>query len=352
MSRKTPILILILISLLLCASGATLSSAVHAEETLKWWSVNEMLSYKKQVDEETDAICHGDQECELSLYYERIESNDETYMALDSFMGSSFIVSSINPSKNSISLVFQAEDPMLKRMGINKLRNLTEAYLFWLDDGMIGPAKDTVDIYNYSETVKSQVFTPGVHALLSKNTEIDGENWLPTDTEIEYSALSDDLNANQEGIIYFTVNASGSIIGLKDYSDCIHSPNYEDGMECRLMFNSQGSYAYIPIAPELPEIAVADSGMVQDQDSTNDETQLSDTSYDSANNNTATNGILPKTPNTGVENTKEGAKNNFPWWLVILIFLNSLPIIWLFWPDSQKSPKNSKKSIDKSIMAR
>ena len=351
MGKKIPILILLF--LLICASGATLSSAAWAEETLEWWSVNEMLSLKKQVNDETAATCHGDLECEQDLYYEKLDSNDRIYMALDSFMGSSFMISSINPSQNTISLVFQAEDPMLKRMGINRLRKLTEAYIFWLDDGMIGPAKDTIDIYNYSETIKNQITTAGVHALLAKNIETDGDNWLPADAEVKYSVLSDDLSVNQEGIIYFTVNASGSIIGLKDYSGCIHSSDFEDGMECRLMFNSQGSYAYIPTMPELPEIALTDSGTARDQGNTNNEVQLSDVSDDSTNiDDIATNSILPKAPNTGAENTKAEAKDDFPWWLVALIFVNSLPIIWLFWPDSQKSPKNSKKSIDKSITAR
>lgn len=346
MGKKIPILIS---TLMISISALVPRAPVFAEERPKLWSLDEIAALKVKTDAEDELICAGNWECKDNLRFGRLDSGEPIYWALEALEMSNLLITSINPSTETISLYFQDEDLMMKRMGIDEPHQLTEAYMFWLEDGMLGPAKDTIDIYNYSEAVKNEQEISGLHPLISKNEEKNGADWLPYRTEVEYSVAGSNLLENREGIIYFTVNADGLIIGLKDYSKCLNSPDYTEGMECRLMFDDSGYYAYIPTVPASIEPtadeqpAALDDILPASEDSTG---------YGKTGAISNLDQELPKAPNTGTINSEHEASEDFPWWLFLLIFLNSLPIIWLFWPEPSKSPKKSKKSIDKSIASR
>ena len=181
-----------------------------------------------------------------------------------------------------------------------------------------------------------------------------------------------DLVNNEEGILYFTVNASGLIIGLKDYSACINSPDYTEGMECRLMFNESGYYSYAAMppkatttpdeeptpdpAPNLDEPTSetpVESGkgaaeetpepkeMTEDA-STNPELEIISTSY-------TTSYDPPKTPNTGAYPAEVCSREiNMPWWIIALISAGNALLIWWFTPNRHHLRQNPQKSPKKS----
>lgn len=377
MTKKLPLLAPLILTLTISTLATIVPTPTFAAEpTETRWSLAEIAALKAQVDTEDELACGDDPECREDRLMERLNSGDNMYWAVEELSMSNFIVSSINPSAETISLYFQEEDYMLKRMGIDEPRHLSELYMFWLEDGMIGPAKDTIDIYNYSEDVKNDISVSGMHPLISKNEAKDGENWLPPRTEAQYSVAGSNLVDNREGILYFTVNASGLIIGLKDYSECINSPDYIDGMECRIMFNESGYYSYVPMLPAVAEVSTEDPTPAStDAPSTGPTTVPEPTSEpiapdpspilpeepgkgateedptaapsiessDIADN--AVDIIAPKSPDTGAEvypGATYGREIELPWWIVALITTGIVLLVWWFVPNHSKLHKNNK----------
>ena len=275
----------------------------------------------------------------------RLEGDDgKIYRALEEFNMSNFIISSINPSSETISLYFQDEDWMMRMMGMDESRKLTEVYAFWLEDGMIGPAKDTIDIYNYSGDVKDDIFVDGLHPLISKNEEKDGVDWFPSRTEVQFSVEGSDLVSNREGTIYFTVNANGLIIGLKDYSECINSSDYVEGMECRIMFSDSG-LRYMPVYSDVEDLSV--DNPISDLEPYSIGRRLgfgevsADVIYDSATVATGYNIVDSriKAPDTGAYTYPAevcSKEINMPWWLIVAILAGNALLIWWFMPSRQK----------------
>ncbi len=363
MFKKIPCLLL---ALAISTLVTTVPNSSFAESRAMW-TIDEMATLKAEIDAEDDLICIGDWECEERLFFERLDSGNEIYRALDEFNMSDLIISSINPSTETISLYFQDKDQMMKMMGIDSSRSLSEVYMFWLEDGMIGPAKDTIDIYNYSKDVKDGNNIDGLHPLISKNEDRDGVNWLPPKTEVYYSVVGSNLMDNEEGIIYFTVNASGFIIGLKDYSTCIKSPDYVEGMECRLMFSGSGP-VYVPSFVDSADSSIEDpviepvSDLMPDSTAdgfgsatligqTSSSTDLpitglsfvADESIDeeptSLKINYDTSAEL-KAPETGSYTYPAEVCNrevNIPWWLIAIILVGNMLFVWWFMPKSQKN---------------
>ena len=371
MAKKLPLLILTLTISTLVTTVPTPSFAEGSPTAM--WSLEEIAALKAEIDAEEELTCGDSPECRKDLRMERLNSGNSIYRAVERLNTSNFLVSAINPSAETISLYFQDEDYMLKRMGINERRNLTELYMYWLEDGMIGPAKDTIVIYNYSEDVKNGTHIDGLHPLISKNEEKDGENWLPPHTEVQYSVAGSDLINNREGILYFTVNASGLIIGLKDYSACTNSPDYTEGMECRLMFNESGYYSYAPMPPKTTAVP---SEEPTPEPASNPDELISETPVEPGKgsagedsepkemaDNTETNPKLeiassvsytthynpPKAPNTGTYPAEVCSREiNMPWWIIALILAGNTLLIWWFIPNRHHSHRKPQKSPKKS----
>ena len=335
-------ILLLLIALSISTLSMTVPKTAFAEEpSQSVWTLEEIAAFKAEVDAEDDLICAGDWTCKEDLRFGRLEGDEgKIYRALEEFNMSDFIISSINPSSGTISLYFQDEDWMMRTMGMDESRKLTEVYAFWLEDGMIGPAKDTIDIYNYSGDVKDGIFVDGLHPLISKNEEKDGTDWFPSRTEVQFSVEGSDLVNNREGIIYFTVNANGLIIGLKDYSECINSPDYAEGMECRIVFSHSGPL-YVPFSSDDVDLPVDDSASDLKYYIVEKRLSFSD-AYGGPVSATAakrdTDSGL-KAPNTGAYAYPAevcSKEINMPWWLIAAILAGNALLIWWFMPSRQK----------------
>lgn len=345
-------ILLLLIALSIGTLSMTVPKTALADESSQSvWTLEEMSALKAEVDAEDDLICAGDWMCKEDLRFGRLEGDEgKIYRALEEFNMSDFIISSINPSSETINLYFQDEDWMMRTMGMDESRKLTEVYAFWLEDGMIGSAKDTIDIYNYSEDVKNGILVDGLHPIVSRSEEKDGVDWFPPRTEVQFSVESSDLASNKEGIIYFTVNANGLIIGLKDYSECINSPDYAEGMECRIAFSDSGPL-YIPLSSDDVDLPVDDSTSDLKYYIVEKRLSFSD-AYGGPVSATAAKRDIDsglKAPDTGTYTypTEVCSKEiNMPWWLIVAILAGNALLIWWFMPSRQKSTKKCQKSLD------
>lgn len=366
MAKKLPLLIL---TLTISTLATTVPKSTFAEGSpVAMWPLEEIAALKAEVDAEDELTCGNNVGCREVLRAERLsDDNDHIYLAVEEFSTSNFYVSAINPSAGTITLFLQDEDYISKRRGIDKRYSLTEVYMYWLDD-TIGPLNDTVTICNYSEDVKNGTHVDGLHPLISKNEEKDGENWMPPYTEVQYSVGGSNLADNRNGILYFTAKAGRSIIGLKDYSTCINSPDYTEGMECRIMFKESGSYTYIPMPPRT--ITIPDEEPIPNPDEPTGETlvepgqgaatetpESKETAEDAGANpeleiasmSHPVSRSLPKAPNTGAYPAEACSRGiNMPWWIIVLILAGNALLIWWFTPNRRHSRQNPPKSPKKS----
>ena len=132
------------------------------------------------------------------------------------------------------------------------------------------------------------------------------------------------------------LNYPSSVMSWPDYSSCVNSLNYVEGMECRMIFDETGNWSYYPFYPEEPKTAensISDlGGETIIYASTMSEEELGATTE------------VVNAPNTGTTTAPQEKQTGLPWWMSLIFSVGCATTLWLFWP---KSRKKSKKSVDK-----
>jgi hypothetical protein len=257
-------------------------------------------------------------------------------------------------------------------MGIEEYADLTHIYFGWFDDW-------SGQIYNYDRDQFASGL-PGLHTMYVGDETDYGPGWLPAWEEIELSVAGSDLAQNTSGKIDYAAFAGShfNAQGYFDISSCLNAPDYEVGMECKLMFSGDQWASYFPPRNEIePEDnTVSDESIDEPVDPTaepiSEPTSEQPTSTENAseqpnnshgeigNNDAPTIEVVSqaqvlaepiKAPNTGTMTNPCSQKTiEFPWWLIIVIALGNTIILWLFRP--QKYHKSFKKGLDKKAEVR
>lgn len=246
MPSKIPILISLAAAIV---AGSALAPTTAFAETItsrgtKAWSIAEMQDLYVEAQAKKDDLCDKDPDCRRDLDFIWADE-DPKYAALQAYSMSSFVLSAINPSKNTVRAYFRDLDPMALEMeGEERHTELTEAYVVWLED--------TFDEYKTSfiSEIRAGRHRDDMHEIYIASTEKNGANWFPAETEVEISAPDAELEKNTKGMIrLFALNAPSSVLSYVDYSDCLNSPDYQPGMECRLMYDETANRVYQPFVP-------------------------------------------------------------------------------------------------------
>lgn len=199
-----------------------------------WWSVSELLDYKKVVDQEINAQCGDDPGCRQELYFSKIEGEDQKFRALEMLTEQQFVLTGVNPSQDTFKVLFFDEDMMLGRMGIKEKLSLENLYIGLFDS-------QVERIYNHSsmaEPLANDEF-PEVHKVYSwdsesslpaeiianQETELKNTSGLPLDS---YDRFGYAIYAGQ-------FNAQGQLL----YGSCFKDPEYKEGEECHLMISPE-----------------------------------------------------------------------------------------------------------------
>ncbi len=364
--------------------GSFANTSAISNDT-EYWSTTELIKLKSEVDLKKEELCHGDFDCEEDFRWNLYERGEE-YQALEVFNQMVFAVTNINPERETITLRYAPyEEPWMRQFNIEQEPDeVGELYLFWLDEGMNDPTIYMQYTNGYVDEIKSGDIEDGLHTVLAKNHFLDGEDWLSIDEEIEFSIAGSNLASAKKAIIFDKViskNPSHTILmGSIEFQECIDSPDYQPGMDCRLMISATHGPAYFPIKHESPVLAIADDEKnlkssnsseptiiepfqndSSNQDivatqvdsevtkvhlvaSSNDEKML-----ESGNDSTtlAINEAEIAVPQAGNISSIYHLKDDFPLWIAGLLGLNGLVLLWLFLPFDKKSKKH-KKSIDKA----
>ena len=405
-----------IIPILLALASALNPVSVHAETVqngVTYWTISEMMEFKETIDKEIQDICGDDYHCEDDTRYEYYRRGGK-YRALEvADMVGGFMVTNINPALEKITIRYTSlEDIWFRHSGIEPIHeDIISLYMVWIDEGVGDPFVDTRFMYNYAERLEAGEDIPGVHVVLAKNNSKDGTGWLEEGKETEFSiAGSDIVNMNPSGRIYHKLggNIGMSIsIGTTFLSECLDSPDYELGMDCRLVIGDDGSYSYIPMkvatsapTPKDPDnLQRIDDQIMQDilndlygedpepdmptpesePEPTEKPEELTTEPTDEPELNleptpepelilipepiisepapvqiqgklpTLTTSITVTAPDTGASTDDKNRALEMPWWIAALIISGGILLVWWFMPTRlTKFQKKSKKSVDKS----
>ena len=366
------IITLLISTIILGTAFSPGTKAMFVEEGANWWSFDEMLDYYYEMESQQEAECHGDFDCNMRFEEEHYE-NDEKYRAMHSLPERQFLLTAINPVKETIKVFLFGQDMMLKRMGIEENLSPDSLYISWIEDP---------NTWGYAG-----------HTMFDKNTEIDGDGWLPVDTEVELSVAGSNLNDSPTGRLGYSIfagffNAQGGF----NYASCLTDPDYYEGAECKIAFSAEKGTRYYPpkaLALETPNnTEPEDTGLQNDISSVempNEDTPLSfepdiddtdqSTELPYENEDATTPATTPasasdiaatattsatsepthiqegknqtadkespvkgelKAPETGTFTASDEHGFEFPWWLGVLLGINGLILAWLFWPEFKR----------------
>ena len=324
-----------------------------------YWTVPEMLEASELVNAKRSEFCEGDPMCEEDLVYEQAEYFGGIYHALEPFDHIHLMLTSINPSLGSMKLLYRDEDKMLSRMTGETFRaDLESIYMVWVEESLGDPSTDARWLaygYRYPYTLGTEEEAKAAsHIVMDESASELGARWFTPNTEREYNIKDSRIELNTSGLIYFSyvANNAGSSSGFLNYSGCINSPDYREGMECRIMFHDGGYYDMIPMEPladvspsvsnepsivktvnrELPTEEQIDSGFGGATTLATVETNQKTES----GNETTTSQKIVNAPNTGAatnnaESNQDETTPQFPWWLVSLMFFGSIFFIFSWW---------------------
>lgn len=374
MAKKFPLLILTLTISTLAATVPKPASATVWYDNTTWWSVDEMLDFYQEVEQEKADLCGGDTECMQEFDMTMVERGNK-YSALNNLIEGQFWITSINPKEETIKVLFFDEDRMLAHMGIKEEIRLKSFYLAWFDDWR-------GQIYNFYRPQFISGEIEGLHTVYDSIAEgLDATNF-PAWQEVEIAVPGSDLLLNTLGRLDAAVFGSEGFnsMGYTDYSDCLNAPDYEEGMECKMMVSGDKWISFFPPRAEIVEpdpITTPDTSDTTDDpsepdtitnattgapepapneptddapeesgkgsvDTATSESKVASTAY--ANSN-----IPPRVPDTGAYPAEVCSREiNMPWWIIALISAGNALLIWWFTPNRHHLRQNPQKSPKKS----
>lgn len=372
--KKISILVMstLIVGQVFCPAISTFA-AIHDGDTT-WWSVEEMLEFYQEVEHEKATRCGDSSSCKMDFSLEMMEMGPK-YRALQKFVLRQFWITAVNPSSETIKVLLFDEDMMSKSMGIEEKIYLEHLYLGWFEEW-------NAQIFNYHHEQFTNGSMAGLHTMYDGSSDKDGPDWIPALTEVELSVAGSDLRNNHSGIIDYAIFAKDNMFnaaGTFNYSNCLDTPDYIDGVECQLMIPSDGQATYLPPREQIAEVytdvtngedtenldslGVSQNYSSQQNTEENELTKETITPIEdnytiigqATNQNPLDENRTPKAPNTGslMGVTKKG-NVSMPWWIVAIEILGGILILWWFLPTritkgqkKQKSPKKSSKTLDK-----
>lgn len=355
MAKKLPLLTLSLLTLTTAASSFYLapsaSASIFAPNGEKVWTLEEVMAGATEIENVLAAECPDDISCQGRIYSEYTAANG-LYNGVQYFHNRSFLVTSINPSAETIKILFHTKKTTFGNFTPRE-DTITEARIVWTDEG-------SPDIVNTYGGMIPDALPDWAHWVYNASRSTQGPDWFPSYTEFEVFVPEADLDLNTNGIMSYTFYSTYSNArGKVNYTNCLNSPYYEPGMECHLVFKDiNGTVDYVPYLDGRP--AYPDSGYVEpimEPESSGlgseDSPNIEDPAAIAPAKLTTTEAIqAPKTPETGAQAypTEVCSREiNLPWWIIVLILAGNALLIWWFTPNRQKSRKNAKKSQKKVL---
>ncbi len=298
------------------------------------------------------AECGENQDCQTEFNYTLIERG-EKYSALNNLIEAQFWVTSINPETETIKVLFFDDDMMLRRMGIKEKLEIETLFIGWIEES-VG------HFYYYNHDGPEDGSVPGLHHLYTSDYE-DVNEIIPWQ-ENEFQMFDPDASGNTSGLLSFSIFAKDNLFnaqGVFDYSNCLNSPDYTFGTECKMYISGDQWVSYFPPREEISlnepesttdpiEISAEESSETEPENmekgtESNEELEPGFGSETASDSEPLTSNLaIPEAPNTGKASCERVIE--LPWWFLALLGLGDLIALWLFWPTkNHKNPKNLHK---------
>lgn len=360
-----------LISILTTAS--IIAPPTFAEEAKDYWTYDEMSAFSKVFQSELEAECEGQDEwCKEMYLYQSYERGDK-YEALLNYEAVPMIISSVNPSKKTLSVIYRDDFLM------DSFHNITnEAYV--KDLFIIRYDISQKDIA-FEREIKNGTIGDKVHLEVVEFESKNGERWLPNNTEVTFQmqdGLFDETMINK--FWYYFSTSRGNWGHLADVRSCIDEITGKDNYECRLVYRAD-NVAYIPQeaktesippTPKDPEnMQRIDEQIMQDimndlygKESEEPEPEEPTPEPEPTSEPeiitpvpapvqtqgklpTPTTAITITAPDTGVPTNDKNRTVEMPWWVVALIISGGLLLVWWFLPTKFTKTRKKSKKVEK-----
>ena len=214
MAKKT----LIFISILILFS-IMLVPPVGAKN-MRYYTIDELIKLSDEKSAKRDALCHEDLLCEADFYMGIMMDDGPGVIATEMFEDFRFMITRINPEKETIYVLYHDESGIMRRFGSINRGEMQNFSLSWQDENGVS------------------------HPLLTQNDIVPNQ-------EVKIKIEGNKLSSNSSGRIYYDVTTENwHANNYYDYSNCLHSPGYQPGMDCRYVFYEDGDRAYLPFPPD------------------------------------------------------------------------------------------------------
>ena len=247
-----------LISTLILATSSGLLSinalvaptqAVIKRNNTEYWSFEEMVEFESDLNQKSTVACGDDEICKSMYIHEQREQSDtpEKFQALEYFKNERLIFPSINPDAERLTFYYKNQNNGDTAGMQSSPSIMRELYLAWVEGSVPDPRwqafQDGDDtITPYTAEMRNGILSPGVHELYHGVSASEEENLFTPYLKITIDAAGSQLKSSQNFLIHFTLLTANhdNLLGAADYSTCFIHGDYEDGMECRVMYSAFG----------------------------------------------------------------------------------------------------------------
>ncbi len=308
----------ILLMLLLGVIARTPS--IHAEKK-PYWTYQEIQEFLPVVKDEI-----YNNECETEwCFYERWQDmlgKGGKYEAASIYDAYPFTITAFNPSKKTMRISFK--NMMLDPMAFTsndefKIKNL---YIARFEPGKID--------YNFYQTIESgQGAKEGTHVDALRQFSDDEHDWATNGEEITLDLMDGDFENTENRYWWYFSSTQGNWGGQYNFSECLTSPDYREGMECQIIYY-ENVPSYRPV--EVKEVSLRSALVASAGEPTKTTLQPEEGS------------MAVKAPDTGVGTRDYSHGKEMPWWITMLMISGVILLIWWVFPTKYtKIQKKSKK---------
>ena len=323
-----------LLSILTMASVIT--PPTFAEEVKDYWTYDEMTTFSKVFQSELEIECEGQDEWCKEMYLYQVYERGDKYRALLNYEAVPMIISSINPSKQTLSVIYR--DDFLR----DKFYNITnEAYV--KDLFIIRYDINQKDLA-FELEIQNGTIGDKVHLEVVEFESENGERWLPNNTEVTFKmkdGLFNDTMINK--FWYYFSTTRGNWGHLADVGSCIDEITGKDNYECRIVYRAD-NVAYIPQEVVESEPIIEYEPTVEPEPTTEYEPESIEESGEI---------MVPLqkpvilAPDTSAPINDKNKSKEMPWWITTLIISGSLLLVWWFLPTKFTKTRKKSKKVEK-----
>lgn len=310
---------------------------ISIDEPKRYWLAEELIQSSDTI-REGELACGNDIECRQNVFDEYMIEYPEKFQAVDDFSNARFVITAVNPTQGKVKAIYRDR--------------LAFTYLMEDDESFINPIEELILGWsalpeNASNLEEASNLDPDFQFIIDHRGKIP-LGWLPSDTEIEFTAKDGLIIDAPNHRIYYEVSYNNGGSGeswFYDYGACLDSELYEDGMECQLSIDEYGVWEFVPTEPRDGALAFTE---IQSEDGTSttggvgsEGTNEDITDADSFHDvDLATAQFQPqiKTPNTGAKTKNPRKNDSSPWWQ-IAVATSAMVVLWFLLPSRKKSQK-------------